>query len=163
MVFDCIDCCCSSYQGYWLLYSSKTAGNVQSGFFYCRFWHVAKGRSGNDSCLARLECRADKAGYLCFIGSDEFVDNDINTHSFKKLAVQEEFRGLVQKKKSDIAITQAKILPIKSTENIFVDMTFDAASIATPISSGNGDAIMKPATTGSRYSLRRPDSLPLKY
>ena len=47
--------------------------------------------------------------------------------------------------------------------NSFIDIIFEAASIATPISSGSGDAITKPATAGSRYSLRRPGSLPLKY
>ena len=38
-------------------------------------------------------------------------------------------------------------------ENAFVEVTFDAASMITPISSGSGDAIIKPATSNNKYTL----------
>jgi len=38
-------------------------------------------------------------------------------------------------------------------ENTFIEICLEAAINETPISSGNGEAIIKPATTGIRYFL----------
>ena len=48
-------------------------------------------------------------------------------------------------------------------ENTFGDIIFEAAIRETPISSGNGEAIMKPAAKSKRYFLRTPGNLPSKY
>lgn len=39
------------------------------------------------------------------------------------------------------------------TENTFVEIDIEAANKETPISSGNGEAIIKPAKTGIKYFL----------
>ena len=40
------------------------------------------------------------------------------------------------------------------TENIFIDIFLETASSDTPISSGNGEAIINPAATGNKYFLK---------